>query len=388
MSNLLFRDNELAISLLQQMIRIRTSQPEGNELDLAYFIMGLFDPEKIEKRLLNHKKNRSSLFLKVHGETHENPRAIIGHLDTIGVDKYIKWDKAPYGAIFESNKVFGRGSANAKGSLASILLALKTIENNNIKPPRDALICLTADADLNAFGARTIVDCGFLDNVSEIIFANPTNSQICIAEKGALWLKPTIKCSSIHSNLSNDKNNGANVFFELQKKIFDVFKNENYHSLLGKPTCTITNLETTSNAYYCTPNIVKGVLDLRFSPFTQAEQIIERLAPICDKLKSDKYISEITIETLNHRPAVGMDPASPFIQKIEKLPSFNKKNAKKVGINYFTDASIVIPKLGVPFAILGPGKDIYADPLRDEYIDISSVSNVAKLYLEYLLCDD
>lgn len=388
MTSLLFGDNEHAVKLLQQMIRIRTSQPEGNELDLAHFIMGLFDSDKIEKRLLNHTKNRASLLLKIHGETHENPRAIIGHLDTIGVDNAIAWDKTPYGAILESNKIFGRGSANAKGALTSILLALKKIEANDITLPRDTLICLTADADLNAFGARTIVDGGFLDNVSEIVFANPTNSQICIAEKGAMWLKATIKCHSIHSNLSNDKNNGANVFYELQKRIFDLFKNENYHKLLGKPTCTITNLNAVSNAHYCTPNLVEGVLDLRFSPFTQAEQIIDGLNPICDKLKFDKHISDIAIETLNHRPAVGMDPDSPLIRKIEKLPSFNKKKAKNVGINYFTDASIVIPKLGVPFAILGPGKDIYANPLRDEYIDISSVSNVAKLYLEYLLCGD
>lgn len=54
------------------------------------------------------------------------------------------------------------------------------------------------------------------------------------------------------------------------------------------------------------------------------------------------------------------------------------------GLMFYTDASQIIPSNPKPFVINGPGDDKLAHQ-TNEYISVSSVTKMSKIYIKYLL---
>ena len=73
------------------------------------------------------------------------------------------------------------------------------------------------------------------------------------------------------------------------------------------------------------------------------------------KIKSQGMIIQVVVE--NNRPPLTMDKEDNFIKEIEKV--FNRLSypVKFKGINFYTDASQLIPYHNIPFVILGPGEE-------------------------------
>ncbi|GAB1426622.1 hypothetical protein MASR2M17_00480 [Aminivibrio sp.] len=67
-----------------------------------------------------------------------------------------------------------------------------------------------------------------------------------------------------------------------------------------------------------------------------------------------------------------------LIVSLEQIYAQNEILWKKTGINYFTDASILVPALGVPFVILGPGDEDFVHQ-TEEFVELSSVERMARV---------
>ena len=102
--------------ILQKLVQINTCQPEGNEGKLADVILEML-PENIVYKKINHSKTRASLIIKVNGETEEGGIAFVGHMDTVACGDYSQWSYPPHDAIVKGDILYGRGSADMKGSI-------------------------------------------------------------------------------------------------------------------------------------------------------------------------------------------------------------------------------------------------------------------------------
>ena len=58
------------------------------------------------------------------------------------------------------------------------------------------------------------------------------------------------------------------------------------------------------------------------------------------------------------------------------------ENARS-GLGYFSDSSVIVKELGVPFVILGPGERVFDDRM-DEYVYMSKVCAAQKIYEKYM----
>ena len=63
-----------------------------------------------------------------------------GHMDTVGVGDPASWTRDPYGAEIEGGLLFGRGAADMKGPLASLVYGAKLIVDSGIQLAGDLYV--------------------------------------------------------------------------------------------------------------------------------------------------------------------------------------------------------------------------------------------------------
>jgi succinyl-diaminopimelate desuccinylase len=104
---------------------------------------------------------------------------------------------------------------------------------------------------------------------------------------------------------------------------------------------------------------------------------------IASMMEAESHHLRIDINIANKRTAIGMTTSSQTIKKLRRIFKKTGQIPKLIGLTYFTDASVIIPRLGVPFAFVGPGEDIYGKQ-GDESISLDSVIKAAEVYLEFI----
>jgi Acetylornithine deacetylase/Succinyl-diaminopimelate desuccinylase and related deacylases len=376
-------NDEKALEILQQLIRIRTPQPAGDELDAVKYIVSLLREDVFENRILYHGDNRASLVSEIRGAQPGGKVAVFGNLDTVGLEDIDSWEHPPYAADFENGRVYGRGATNNKGGVTAILLAALALAADGTPPPHDVAFCFTADNDKGAAGATAMLESGFFDDIEEILFAQPTDCGIGIGQKGLLWLDVAIRGISSHVTKPSIGVNAFTAFTELHHRIETLFRGEEEHPFFGLPLCSITKFQAYGPTAYSIPDCAHGRIDIRFPPKVDVELLLRKISTIADEMTIGTKHLQIDIEVVNKRAAIGMTSTAPIVKKLKKIYKKVKLHPTLIGLPYFTDASVVIPRLGVPFAFVGPGEDIYGKR-GDESIALESVVQAARVYLEFI----
>ncbi len=109
-------ENE-AISWLQGLVRINTTNPPGNELNAAKYLAAILEREGIHAEVYESTPGRGFLVARLSSSAMPNPsRALLlmGHLDVVGVDRS-KWKVEPFSGIIQDGYLYGRGAIDDKG---------------------------------------------------------------------------------------------------------------------------------------------------------------------------------------------------------------------------------------------------------------------------------
>lgn len=371
-----------ALQVLQSLLRIRTALPAGDEMDCVKYILSLFPADKITSRILEHGHNRASLKISIPGQGRKN-LAIVGHMDTISVPEPELWNHSPFGADVEEDLVYGLGATNMKGGLTSMILAALGLIRSGSALPLNLHLCFSADEEVNGIGAGALLRSGLMDDMDEIIVAEPTTMKVGLAEKGALWLHLTIHGKSCHSAMPSRGTSAVEAFLELTRRIRELFADEHPHRLLGHSTCEITEIHA-GTAPNLLPGLAQGTLDLRILPTVNHYTLLETIKKM-PKIMEQKYKDlSITINSFNFQAPVGMNRNAPMVQRVKEIYEQRSMRYEEIGIHSFTDASRLIPTLGVPFVIMGPGEHELGYQI-DEKVSLSSVCEMAEVYRDYVL---
>jgi succinyl-diaminopimelate desuccinylase len=149
--------------------------------------------------LPEHTEGREGrVALICHRREPGKPRLIFyGHIDVVPAEG---WDA--FKPRVEDGRVYGRGSADMKGAIVSLLMALEDLQNRHLK--YDVSIAVTTDEELSqASQLRYLAT--FLNPVSNArVFSLDSNfGFVSIAGLGALQMEIKVKGLSVHSGLSH-----------------------------------------------------------------------------------------------------------------------------------------------------------------------------------------
>jgi len=379
-----YTTREAYVATLQTLVKIDTTHPTGNEMDAINAILAMFDGCDCATDVVDHGDNRGSLVLTIEGEDCGRSLAFMGHLDTVPVDDLDQWTVPPHGAVIEDGFLYGRGAADMKGGVASMIQAALHVLEEGLTPAYGLKFCFTADEEANGMGVLGIKDAGLLDDAVAVFIPEPTGAKIGVMEKGALWLQVTAIGKSAHGSRPDLGCNAIEkllVFLERLRGSIDLSMESDVFEEMGRSTFVVSKIEggTKTNVV---PSHASASVDIRTVFGVDHQAIIDKAETIALDMGTEDLSILVRVE--NDRPAIGVDRDHPFVVGVaEEMEKLGLEVGYK-GLHFYTDGSQVVPQFGMPFVILGPGEDSMAHQ-KDERVALRAVSDIADVFISYIL---
>ena len=104
-----------AAHFLQELVRIDTQDPPGNESRVARYLEGVLKSEGIDSENLEPVAGRASIVARLKGDGSKRPLLLMGHEDVVPVDR-ARWTVDPFAGLERDGMIWGRGAADDKAA--------------------------------------------------------------------------------------------------------------------------------------------------------------------------------------------------------------------------------------------------------------------------------
>ena len=160
------RVREEALRTLVDLVKLRTAQPEGNEILAAEYLKKKLDAEGIPSKIFEAGAGRASIVARVKGNGNKKPLLLLGHLDVVAVERD-EWSFDPFGGVVKDGIIYGRGTGDDKGVVAGSFQTLLLLHRLRIPLDRDVIFLGVADEEAGGLAGITYL----LENHREAIDA-------------------------------------------------------------------------------------------------------------------------------------------------------------------------------------------------------------------------
>jgi acetylornithine deacetylase/succinyl-diaminopimelate desuccinylase-like protein len=157
--------------LLQELIRVNTTNPPGNETAAAELLREYLEESGAQVELYARVPERANLVARIPGHGDGPTLLFLSHTDVVLADA-AEWTADPFGGELRDGSVWGRGALDMKGQVAASAVALASLAREGFEPAGDLIFAATADEEVgDGFGAQWLceahpdaVRCDFLIN--------------------------------------------------------------------------------------------------------------------------------------------------------------------------------------------------------------------------------
>ncbi|MGZ4360353.1 MAG: M20/M25/M40 family metallo-hydrolase, partial [Gaiellaceae bacterium] len=135
------------VVLLQELIRIDTVNPPGNETRAAELLRDYLAESGVTAELVAKEPGRDSLVARLPGRGEGPSLAFLSHTDTVVADAS-EWSVDPWSGSLEDGHVWGRGALDMKGQVAASAVAIASLARDGFRPAGDIVFLATADEEV------------------------------------------------------------------------------------------------------------------------------------------------------------------------------------------------------------------------------------------------
>jgi acetylornithine deacetylase/succinyl-diaminopimelate desuccinylase-like protein len=147
-----------AAGLLQDLIRLDTVNPPGNETRVAEHLRTYLEASGVACELYARVPARGNLVARLPGRG-DGPRLLfLSHTDTVLADPG-EWQLDPWSGELRDGQVWGRGALDMKGQVAASAVAIASLAREGFEPPGDLIFAACADEEVGVgFGLQWLVE--------------------------------------------------------------------------------------------------------------------------------------------------------------------------------------------------------------------------------------
>ena len=151
-----------ARSLYEEAIAVRTAQGQGKVPELVDYLVeelkaGGFTDADIEVTDYENDGERIQglmvWYRAEEGQAAEKPIVLLAHMDVVDALPDT-WERYPFDLIEEDGYFFGRGTADNKYGVVSLISAFVRLKEEGFKPNRDLIIALSGDEETGMVSTR------------------------------------------------------------------------------------------------------------------------------------------------------------------------------------------------------------------------------------------
>jgi len=149
--------SDLAVTWMQQYLRIDTTNPPGKEMRAVEFYKKILDEEGIENRAFEYTPGRGDLWARVPhnipSTTGEGKRPIVllNHMDVVTSDAS-HWKVPPFSGEIKDGYLWGRGAQDMKDEGLAQLVVMVMLKRENVALDRDVIFLAVADEEVDDTG--------------------------------------------------------------------------------------------------------------------------------------------------------------------------------------------------------------------------------------------
>jgi len=367
-----------AVELLKTLIGIKSANPPGNENEIATVVKEFLVKNGIDATLVPLEKERSSVVARIPGAG-SGSIVMCGHLDTVNADEQ-KWSVPPFEPRINQQRMWGLGSADMKSGVVVILEMAKLIAQNNLTLKKDLVLALTADEESAYRGAASVTESGLIDDAQFLIIAEPTAGNVYCGQKGELWLEVVFSGKAAHGSLPEL---GINTVLPAARFCLDLAKAANtFREHVGRGHSTV-NIGQFNGGWQVNivPDTTKVRLDSRVVSDEEKHMVVDLVQRLGEKAITDTG-AKFKAKTLTYRPPIVSDTSNPYMQSFLKAAAGDYSRAEMEIAPYSTDGVAIIPKLGIPMVVYGPG-DIAQAHQPDEFLELFSLYEALDVFTRF-----
>lgn len=365
------------VELLRSLVRIDTTNPPGNEIKTARVLESWLVDRGIECAIDEFEPGRANLFAEVRATRPGRSIMFNTHFDVVPTGD--GWSHDPFSADLENGVIWGRGSADSKGSLAAMATALARFASNREAFSGSVQLTAVADEEANSRGAKRLLEQGHRPDA--VIVGEPTDLRLMAAHKGSLRPVVEITGRSSHAALPQF---GINAIEGVTKLLSTLARlrqriGARAHPLVGSPTIVPVLIEG-GEAPNVVPKACRVTFDRRLVPGEIEDAVI---AEFGDWLKEFEASAQgCTARIVKLAPSTGGPSETkadhPFVIACQAGLAEIGLAIELSGLVVNCDMS-AFRAAGIPAVVCGPGSPDVMH-VRDEHIAVEVLERGVLVY--------
>ena len=346
--------------LVKSLVKIPShSQVPTREKEVAEFLKGFLVDEGIDARLRQVEKDRPNVIAVLKGSGKGRSLMLNGHTDT--VPPY-EMDIPPFTPKVAGGKLYGRGSLDMKGGLASMAMTLVALDRAKVPLAGDLYLAAVVGEEERSEGTEDIVLKG--PKADMAIVGEPTDLEIQPSQRGLEWFDIHFHGKAAHGGQADM---GVNAI-SMASRFVNLLETDLLPRLRAKggrktlpPTLNVGVIrggqQPSSVADHC---LVK--IDRRWTPEEDLQTVFQEIYDLFDVLKKadPHFKAELKRDYTNMKTMAHVPNYVPgdhrLVQSLkESVASVTGEPAKVTSFWGWTDASLMTHFGKTPTVVFGPG---------------------------------
>ncbi len=408
------RSRGAAVELLQKLISFDTTNIDqgarGREGEaqrwLAQYMAGLgmettlFEPDPAAiSRYRGYTPDhvyadRPNLVGKLAGSGGGRSLVLNSHIDTMPFGPRSLWSQDPLAGKIVNGRIYGRGSCDAKGCLATAVMAVSTLRSLGIRLLGNVLIHSVVDEEGGGNGTLASISRGL--EAEAAIVLEPTRLSLFLGHVGWMFFRVVVHGRATHSSIKSKGVSAIDKSLLLIKAFSDLearWSRERGNPMFPRPNINLGQMNA-GVAGSVVPDTSEMKLCLHFPPNgdhqKQADayeaQVREAVASV---VHGDEWLREHPpeVEKYQQGDPFSINPDGEFALAMRKAVSAaSRQNQPPAGAPYGCDARLISVNAGIPTVIFGPGSIEQAHAV-DEFLDLDeyqrAITTVAAAILSW-----
>ena len=400
----LSRHQSALVAFLQRLVRIRTVNPPGENYgeitkvltetlrDLGLQVRRVPIPRAVQKKTqpdqLDYPRYNVIAFWDAGAKKTIHFNA---HYDVVPVSG--KWrHNDPFNPAVEKGWVYGRGSADMKGAITSIIFALRALRATGARPLCNVEVSFTADEETDSvLGANWVVDHGKVRADYAVVGEGGEGDGVCCGHNGVVWLTVKVHGKAAHGSTPQkginalEKMSALVLALDCYKKILARRKFRTPEGKLMTPTLNLGGVFSAGEGgkVNTVPAFASFTIDRRVLPVENLKAAEKELRTYLKKAAAKIPACRIEVEKISDNYSCYSAPTSPFFKAMQQSVTRTRRRPAHAMVSTgFNDMHFFAQHLKIPTIGYGPsGEDYHA---VDERARVNDLVDSAQIYADLL----
>ncbi len=267
----------------------------GEEKNIAYTIRDLLNEQGVDRAFIDEYGNVVGV---IDGDM---VKSIVfeGHMDHVPPGDLSNWITNPYEPVVKDDKLYGRGSVDMKGAVASMIVSAGLVEKKDIPSIYYVFVPYEEIAEGYVFGKCLEKTLSIKPDL--VVLGEATNLNIYLGQRGRTVINVLVKGVSAHASMPEEGVNAlsaAAYFIDIIEARKDKFPID---ERLGKSTISPTIIECSPKSPPMIPDKCVIIFDYRFVLGESKTRILEEFNHIGSHLKKLKILTDLRASIMKEK---------------------------------------------------------------------------------------